>query len=229
MRWIFTFLLGLLCGAAAMYYLQGRMIPAGVQPPPATTPAVVIPAPAPTVAAPTATSTTTTAVPTTTTTATTATTSTTTATPAQSAAPAEGQLLIPVQGIKPEALTDTFGQQRGERAHEAMDIMAPKGTPVLAAGDGRIAKLFNSKDGGLTIYEFDPGETRAYYYAHLDRYAAGLVEGQQVKRGDVIGYVGSTGNADVKAPHLHFTVFELTPEKQWWKGKAINPYPLLRP
>ena len=132
--------------------------------------------------------------------------------------------------MPPAKLADTYDQPRGnERHHEALDIMAPKGTKVVAASDGRIVKLFTSKPGGLTIYQFDPTEKYAYYYAHLDRYADGLQEGAQVKRGDVIGYVGTSGNADPNAPHLHFAVFELTPEKQWWKGTPVNPYPLLQP
>jgi murein DD-endopeptidase MepM/ murein hydrolase activator NlpD len=141
---------------------------------------------------------------------------------------APGKLLIPVQGIKAADLSDTFGQARGsERRHEALDIMAPKGTPVLAAGDGKVVKLFTSKPGGLTVYQFDPSEKYAYYYAHLDRYAAGLKEGAQLKRGDLVGYVGTSGNANPDGPHLHFAVVELTPEKQWWKGTPVNPYPLL--
>lgn len=139
------------------------------------------------------------------------------------------RLAVPVQGIAPAALSDTFDDARGsERRHEALDIMAPAGTPVLAAADGHIEKLFDSKQGGLTIYQFEPGGRYAYYYAHLERYAPGLAEKQAVKRGELIGYVGSTGNADPVAPHLHFAVFVLGPEKQWWKGTAINPYPLLR-
>lgn len=139
-----------------------------------------------------------------------------------------GKLLIPVEGIKYASLSDTFKQPRGsERQHEALDIMAPKGSRVLAVADGKLVKLFNSKPGGLTIYEFDPSGTYAYYYAHLDRYADGIKEGMQLKRGDLIGYVGSTGNARADAPHLHFAVVELTPAKQWWKGTSINPYPLL--
>ena len=131
--------------------------------------------------------------------------------------------------MPPAKLTDTYDQPRGnERHHEALDIMAPKGTKVVAAADGKIVKLFTSKPGGLTIYQFDPTEKYAYYYAHLDRYADGLQEGAQVKRGDVIGYVGTSGNADPNAPHLHFAVFELTPEKQWWKGTPVDPYPLLQ-
>ena len=148
------------------------------------------------------------------------------ATPAQ--VPPAGSLLLPVSGMKADQLTDTFNQTRdGTRRHEALDIMAARGTPVLATADGKVVKLFTSVRGGLTIYEFDPTETYAYYYAHLDRYQAGLTEGQAIKRGDVIGYVGSTGDASPEAPHLHFAIFVLGPEKQWWKGTAINPYPLL--
>jgi murein DD-endopeptidase MepM/ murein hydrolase activator NlpD len=144
------------------------------------------------------------------------------------AAPASGKLLIPVEGIKAAQLTDTFDQARGkERHHEALDIMAPKGTKVLAVADGKVTKLFNSKPGGLTVYQFDPTEKYAYYYAHLDRYAEGIKEGNELKRGDLIGYVGVTGNAAPDAPHLHFAVVELTAEKQWWKGTPVNPFPLL--
>lgn len=145
-----------------------------------------------------------------------------------SAVASSGKLMIPVEGIKQAQLTDTFNQPRGsERHHEALDIMAPKGAKVLAVADGKLVKLFNSKPGGLTVYQFDPTDTYAYYYAHLDRYADGIKEGQQLKRGDLIGYVGTTGNARADAPHLHFAVVELTPAKQWWKGTSINPYPLL--
>lgn len=136
-------------------------------------------------------------------------------------------LLIPVAGIKSAQIRDTYNEPRGdERMHEALDILAPTGTPVYAVADGRVAKLFTSKPGGLTIYQFDPTEKYSYYYAHLERYANSLQEGQQVKRGDIIGYVGATGNADSAAPHLHFAMYELGPDKNWWQGKPINPYPL---
>ena len=140
------------------------------------------------------------------------------------------QLTMPVAGISRDQLQDTFDDRRGGglRVHEALDIMAPRGTPVRAVEDGHIAKLFKSVAGGLTVYQFDPSETFSYYYAHLDRYAATLKEGQAVHRGDVIGYVGSTGNASEDAPHLHFAVFQLGPEKEWWKGEPINPYNVLR-
>jgi len=137
------------------------------------------------------------------------------------------QLLMPVQGFDPKGLRDNFEEMRGLRRHEALDIMAPRGTPVVAADDGTIAKLFRSVAGGITIYQFDPAQKFVYYYAHLDRYRDGLGQGDAVKRGEVIGYVGSTGNAPANAPHLHFTIFELGPEKRWWRGKAVNPYPYL--
>jgi murein DD-endopeptidase MepM/ murein hydrolase activator NlpD len=147
--------------------------------------------------------------------------------PAPSTTPESG-LLIPVSGILAKQLSDTFTQSRGAgRLHDAIDIMAPRGTPVVAVADGRVAKLFNSKPGGLTLYQFDAEEKLAYYYAHLDSYAPTLVEGQQLRRGDVIGYVGSTGNASPDGPHLHFAVFILAPDKKWWQGTPINPYPLL--
>ena len=132
-------------------------------------------------------------------------------------------LEFPVKGYQ-SSLRDNFDELRGKTPHEALDIMAPRGTPVVAVEDGKIAKLFRSKPGGNTIYQFDPSEKLAYYYAHLDRYAPGLEEGDKVKRGQVIGYVGSTGNARFDAPHLHFTVYVLPPGKQWWKGVAINAF-----
>ena len=138
------------------------------------------------------------------------------------------EILLPVLGIKPEQLRDNFLQPRGGgRTHRALDILAPRGTPVVAAVDGTIKKLFNSKAGGITIYQFDVAEERVYYYAHLHRYADGLREGQFVKQGDVIGYVGTTGNAPAGAPHLHFAIEVLTAEKRWWKGTPVNPFPLL--
>lgn len=139
------------------------------------------------------------------------------------------KLLIPVAGIKAGQLRDTFDQIRGpERRHEAIDIMAPTGTKVFAVADGKVVKLFNSKQGGLTAYQFDATEKYAFYYAHLDQYAPGFSEGSMLKRGDLIGYVGYTGNANPSAPHLHFAIFELGPEKQWWKGAPINPFPLFQ-
>ena len=137
-------------------------------------------------------------------------------------------LLIPVEGVAATSLRPQFDERRGAGRHEAIDIMAPRGTPVRAAGDGKLVKLFTSVPGGLTVYQFDPQSRYAYYYAHLDAYAPGLKEGMALKRGDVIGGVGSTGDAAPNAPHLHFAIFRLGAEKQWWKGTPIDPYPLLR-
>ncbi len=143
----------------------------------------------------------------------------------------ERLLLVPVEGVHAADLVDTYlqGREAGSRTHEAMDIAAPHGRPVLAVEDGRIAKLFVSRQGGLTIYQFDPAGEFAYYYAHLERYAPGLTQGAEVRRGQVIGYVGSTGNASITAPHLHFGVYRLGPERAWWRGRPLNPYELWDP
>ncbi len=135
---------------------------------------------------------------------------------------------LPIAGLHREQVQDTFNQPRGngERRHEATDILAPSGTPVLAVADGTIVKLFLSKPGGITIYEFDPQNVYCFYYAHLDRYASGLTEGMRVTHGQVIGYVGTTGNAG-NTPHLHLAISRLTQEEHWWQGTPINPYPLL--
>jgi murein DD-endopeptidase MepM/ murein hydrolase activator NlpD len=138
-------------------------------------------------------------------------------------------LTLPVLGIKREELRDTFNETRGtSRRHEALDVLAPRNTPVLAVEDGKIAKLFFSQAGGITIYQFDPTTHYCYYYAHLERYADGLKEGASIKRGEVIGYVGTTGNAPRDTPHLHFAIFKLTDEKKWWEGTALDPYSVLR-
>ena len=138
-------------------------------------------------------------------------------------------LTLPVQGIKRAELRDSFNEKRGAtRRHEAIDILAPRNTPVFAVEDGEIAKLFVSAAGGNTIYQFDPDEEYVYYYAHLERYAGGLEEGDDVKRGQIIGYVGTTGNAPRDTPHLHFAIFKMTDEKRWWQGTPIDPYSVLR-
>jgi peptidoglycan LD-endopeptidase LytH len=135
-----------------------------------------------------------------------------------------GRLRVPIDGVDVEALKGGFEERRGQRPHEAIDILAPRHTPVLAVESGTIAKLFVSNAGGITIYQFDPSGRLAYYYAHLEKYADGLHEGQAVAQGDVIGYVGTTGNAPPGTPHLHFAIFELDDTRRWWKGKAIDPY-----
>jgi murein DD-endopeptidase MepM/ murein hydrolase activator NlpD len=131
----------------------------------------------------------------------------------------------PISGLALVDLRDSFEEFHSGHRHEAIDILEPRGTPVHAVVSGDIRKLFFSKPGGNTIYQFDETGVYCYYYAHLDQYAEGLREGMRVERGDVIGFVGSTGNADVRTPHLHFAIFQLEPQRQWWKGKAVNPYP----
>lgn len=153
--------------------------------------------------------------------------------PTIGAAPAaeleDRDLLIPVEGITADRLTPSFSDARGNsRRHEAIDILAPRNTPVKAVDDGRIARLFQSKAGGITIYQFDPSERYCYYYAHLERYAAGLREGQEVKKGQVIGYVGVSGNAPKDTPHLHFAVFRLSEAKRWWEGTPLDPFEILK-
>ena len=141
----------------------------------------------------------------------------------------ERELEMPVQGATKDALRSSFDEARGgTRRHEAIDILAPLNTPVLAVEDGTIAKLFRSDAGGITVYQFDPSSTYVYYYAHLDHYAAGLAEKQRVRRGQIIGYVGVTGNAPKNTPHLHFAIFKLTAEKKWWQGTPIDPYHVLK-
>ena len=141
-----------------------------------------------------------------------------------------GNYQLPVAGVRSEELTDTFTASRGggARVHEAIDIMAPRGTPVLAAVPGTVEKLFLSDKGGITIYVRSLDRRTITYYAHLDRYMPGLAEGQQVQRGQQIGFVGSTGDASPDAPHLHFAILAVSPDKGWWQSdQAINPYPIL--
>jgi len=138
-------------------------------------------------------------------------------------------LTIPVAGVTAASLVRSYHDSRsGGREHEALDILAPRFTPVVAVEDGTIAKLFFSKAGGNTIYQFDPGKAYSYYYAHLESYAAGLKEGNPVHRGQTIGYVGTSGNAPPNTPHLHFAIFRLTPEKHWWEGTPIDPFDVFR-
>jgi murein DD-endopeptidase MepM/ murein hydrolase activator NlpD len=140
------------------------------------------------------------------------------------------RLLIPVEGVRPSQLQDTFDQARSEgRVHDAIDIMAPRGTPVLAAADGRVVKLFQSAKGGTTVYQLAAADEHfVFYYAHLDRYAEGLSEGHLARRGETIGYVGDTGNAGPGNTHLHFQIYRVADPKHFWTGENINPYPILR-
>ena len=138
-------------------------------------------------------------------------------------------LIIPVKGIEASRVRDSYTAGRGGgRTHDAVDIMAPRGTPVIAADSGTILKLRTNDAGGITIYQLDPAERFVYYYAHLDRYEKGLVEGMVVQRGDVLGFVGTTGNAPKDLPHLHFQVMLYRGRGQYWGGEPINPHPYFR-
>jgi murein DD-endopeptidase MepM/ murein hydrolase activator NlpD len=149
---------------------------------------------------------------------------------ADRAAMPELRLGMPIVGLDPKTLRSQFKEARGggSRQHEAIDIPAPRGTPVVAVAEGNVAKLFTSKDGGLTVYQFDNSQQYAFYYAHLDSYAPNLKEGMLLRKGDTLGYVGTTGDAPKDVPHLHFAVFKLGPEKQWWKGEALDPLGMLQ-
>ncbi|WP_310468561.1 M23 family metallopeptidase [Sphingomonas sp.] len=139
-------------------------------------------------------------------------------------------LAIPVVGVKPGELVDTFTQARagGARVHDAIDIMAPSGRPVVAAAPGRVEKLFFSEGGGgITAYVRSDDGRWNYYYAHLSAYAPGLREGQRVARGTPIGFVGVSGNANPSGPHLHFAINRMSAGEKWWQGTPVNPYPLL--
>lgn len=140
------------------------------------------------------------------------------------------ELIIPVPGVKASELRDTFNETRGggTRKHEALDIMAPRGTPVLSASAGRVLKLHNSQDGGLMVYAADRSNRFVLMYAHLDRYVDGLRDSLPLQQGQIIGYVGTTGNAAPDAPHLHFAIAHPRDVSLWWTGTAIDPRPLLQ-
>jgi murein DD-endopeptidase MepM/ murein hydrolase activator NlpD len=142
----------------------------------------------------------------------------------------ENSLEFPVLAMSRVELQDSFTalRQDGVRVHRALDIMAPRHTPVRAVTDGVIARVSGSGAGGLALYLIDRAGGYCFYYAHLEAYAPGLGQGRAVSRGQVIGYVGTTGNAPANAPHLHFAIFKLRDRNRWWGGYAINPYPLLK-
>ena len=150
-------------------------------------------------------------------------------TPLPPAVAGRSGLLIPVAGMTADKLQDTYNDARSDgRVHDAIDIMAPRGTPVIAATDGEIVKLFKSERGGITLYQRSPTGDTIYYYAHLDGYADGIVEGRKLHRGELLGYVGETGNVVPGSPHLHFAIWLVTDPKKYWDGENINPYPLLK-
>jgi murein DD-endopeptidase MepM/ murein hydrolase activator NlpD len=139
------------------------------------------------------------------------------------------EMMVPVAGIAASALFDSYDEVRGgTRSHEALDIPAPRGTPVLSAANGRVLKLFDSKAGGLMVYASDSTERFILMYGHLDAYQPGLADGQPLQRGQQIGVVGTTGNASATVPHLHFAIARSSDVKQWWKGAPVNPFPLLK-
>ncbi len=139
------------------------------------------------------------------------------------------QLIVPVAGVTPERVPDTFDAVRGTRRHAALDILAPRGTAVLSADDGRVIRLASNAAGGITVYATDPGERLVYYYAHLERYHHGLIAGMRLSKGDTIGYVGTTGNSPRDIPHLHFQVMLSIPGRGHWEGLPIDPRPYLTP
>ena len=139
----------------------------------------------------------------------------------------ERLLIVPVQGVARSALRDTYTEPRTGHVHGALDILAPRGTPVLSAADGKVLRLFTSKPGGLMVYASDPSERFILLYGHLDHYASGIRQGMPLRQGQVIGYVGTTGDAPANTPHLHFGILRGRPTVQWWKGTPVNPYPLL--
>jgi len=138
------------------------------------------------------------------------------------------RLRVPIDGMDVDSMKGGFAERRSGHTHEAVDVLAPRNTPIHAVEDGEIAKLFVSKAGGNTIYQFDPSQKLVYYYAHLERYATGIAEGQQIKKGQIIGYVGTSGNAPPNTPHLHFAVFELGADRRWWQGRPLDPYLVFR-
>lgn len=133
--------------------------------------------------------------------------------------------MVPVEGVEPSRVTDSYNAKRGARVHRAVDILAPRGTPVLAADEGRVLRLRTNAAGGITVYAIDSREQVVYYYAHLDGYRSGLAEGMKLAQGDVVGYVGTTGNAPPDTPHLHFQVLRLRADGKWWDGEPIDPRP----
>lgn len=139
-----------------------------------------------------------------------------------------GLLALPVEGVRRADLVDGFFESRDGHTHHALDILAPRHTPVRAAVRGTIAALNSSRAGGTSIWQYDQSGLYCYFYAHLQQYAPGLQAGQTVERGDVIGFVGTSGNAPRRTPHLHFAMFRLESKGRWWGGVPVNPYPLLR-
>lgn len=142
--------------------------------------------------------------------------------------PKPGEILFPVPGVSPKAMADSFHEARGARTHHAVDILAPRNSEVVAVADGTIARMMTSAAGGIAVYQWNADATLVYYYAHLEGYAKGLAEGQAVTRGQVLGYVGTTGNAPANTPHLHFAISRVDKKGRWWGGEPVNPFPIWR-
>ena len=152
------------------------------------------------------------------------------ATAADATAVAHLSLLFPVPGVDTMRLDDSFDAPReGGRRHNAIDIMAPRGTPILSVQDGRVLRLSTNANGGITLYATDLEEHFVFYYAHLERYHPSMYTGRPLLRGDTLGYVGTSGNAPKDTPHLHFQLMRMPPDNKFWNGEPINPYPLLKP
>lgn len=133
--------------------------------------------------------------------------------------------MVPVVGVAPERVPDTFNAPRAGRPHRAVDILASRGTPVVAAADAEVFRIRDTRAGGLSVYAIDPSRRWMFYYAHLDGFRAGLAEGMKLAQGEVIGYVGTTGNAPPDTPHLHFQLMHARLDSQWWDGDAVDPRP----
>lgn len=148
--------------------------------------------------------------------------------PSMAIDPKPGEMLFPVPGVSPMAMTDSFHDPRGKRVHHAVDILAPRNSEVVAVADGTVARMMTSAAGGIAVYQWNQDRTLVYYYAHLEGYANGLAEGQTVTRGQVLGYVGTTGNAPANTPHLHFAISRVDKKGRWWGGAPVNPFPFWR-
>jgi len=137
-------------------------------------------------------------------------------------------LMVPVAGADMSKVEDSFLDGRdGERVHHAIDILAPRGTPILSADDGKILRMSNNTVGGITMYTVDPTNRIVYYYAHMDHYNDAMSPGRTISRGDTLGYVGTTGNAPKDTPHLHFQIMRWPADGKYWNGEPIDPFEFL--
>lgn len=138
------------------------------------------------------------------------------------------QIIVPVAGADMTRVEDSFNEPRdGDRVHRAIDILAPRGTPIVSADDGRIVRMTTSTLGGISMYTVDPETRIVYYYAHMDRYNDAMAPGKTISKGDTLGFVGTTGNAPKNTPHLHFQVMRWPADGKYWNGDPIDPFSLL--